>query len=139
MRRFASDIFTARQISFRFDGPGTERETRLGANVRRETFLIFKESINNIVKHADCKEVILDLSIEDGWLTLTITDDGTGFDPSLVKASTGYLTSQRRGGNGLASIRRRTKELAGHLDITTRSGLGTTVSLRVPIGFGLDG
>jgi PAS domain S-box-containing protein len=139
MRRFASDIFTARQISFRFDGPGIERDRRLGANVRRESFLIFKESINNIVKHADCKEVILDLSIEDGWLTLTITDDGTGFDPSLVKASTGYLTSQRRGGNGLASIRRRTKELAGHLDITTRSGLGTTVSLRVPIGFGLDG
>ena len=138
MRRFASDIFSARRISFRFDGPGTERDTRLGANARRETFLIFKESINNVVKHASCTEVILDLFVEDGWLTLTVSDDGIGFDPALVKASTGYLSSQRRGGNGLASMRRRTKELGGHLEIATRDGLGTRVSLRLPVGFGLE-
>jgi PAS domain S-box-containing protein len=139
MRRFASDIFTACQIAFSFDGPGPEKNIRVGANVRREAFLIFKESINNIVKHADCKEVALNLSVDSGWLRLVVSDDGEGFDPSLVKASTGYLTSQRRGGNGLASMRRRTKELGGHLDITTSKGFGTRVSLSVPISFGLQG
>jgi signal transduction histidine kinase len=134
MRRFASDIFTARQIAFRFRAPAVDQDTALGANVRREVFLIFKESVNNVLKHSDCSEVVLDLSITNGWLALGITDNGKGFNPQFVKADTGYLSSQLRGGNGLASMRRRARELGGQFEIITSKGRGTTVSLRLPAG-----
>ena len=133
MRRFASDIFTARQINFRFQTPAIERDIRLGANVRREVLLIFKESVNNAVKHSQCSEVILNFSVEAGWLELSISDNGKGFDPALVKADTGFLTSARKGGNGLASMRRRAREMGGQLEITTSEDSGTTLSLRLPL------
>ena len=56
MRRFASDIFTARNIRFHFHAPHIAENIQLGANIRREIFLIFKESVNNIVKHSNCTE-----------------------------------------------------------------------------------
>ena len=139
MRRYASDIMTARQIAFRFRTPVSCAEVQLGANIRREIFLIFKESINNVVKHAECSEVKLDLAIEADWLTLKISDNGKGFNPALVKADTGFLTSQHRGGNGLASMRRRARALGGEFEIITDSGRGTQMSLRLPIGRGLAG
>jgi len=47
MRRFASDLFTARGIDFRFQAPDGEGDLTVGANVRRELYLIFKEAVNN--------------------------------------------------------------------------------------------
>lgn len=138
MRRFASDIFTACQIGFRFRAPLLDRDVQLGANVRREVFLIFKESVNNVVKHSESSEVILDLSVEGDCLALDISDNGKGFNPALVKADTGYLTSQSRGGNGLASMRRRAREMGGQFEIKTNIGQGTTMSLRLPITHGLS-
>lgn len=138
MRRFASDIFTACQIAFRFRAPILDRDIKLGANVRREVFLIFKESVNNVVKHSESSEVILDLAVEGDWLALDISDNGKGFNPSLVKADTGFLSSQSKGGNGLASMRRRARELGGQFDIKTNIGQGTTMSLRLPISQGVS-
>src|SRR5215208_7184060 len=46
IRRFASDIFTPSRIAFRYRSPGPEQDIPLGANIRREVFLIFKESVN---------------------------------------------------------------------------------------------
>lgn len=133
MRRFASDIFTASQIGFRFRTPNVDRKIQVGANVRREVFLIFKEGINNMVKHSECREVLLDLEVENEWLSLKMSDDGKGFDPALAKASTGMLSSQSRGGNGLASMRRRARELGGEFTVETGIGRGTTILLRLPI------
>jgi len=133
MRRFASDILTARQISLRFRTPDAEREVQLGANIRREVFLIFKEAINNMVKHSGCREVLLDLEVESEWLSLRMSDDGKGFDPAMARAVTGALSSQMRGGNGLASMRRRARELGGQLEVQTGAGRGTTLLLRLPV------
>src|SRR5262249_39009265 len=48
MRHFVSDVCTARQITFRFDTPPSERDVAVGANVRRELFLLFKEAVTNL-------------------------------------------------------------------------------------------
>ncbi|HKP84798.1 MAG TPA: ATP-binding protein [Blastocatellia bacterium] len=139
MRRYASDIFTACQISFRFRAPALEQDIQLGANIRREVFLIFKETVNNAVRHSECSEVVLDLSVEGDWIVLSINDNGKGFNPALVKASTGFLTSQHRGGNGLASMRRRAREMGGQFDIKTSAGRGARMTLKLPIGCGVSG
>ena len=125
MRRFASDLLTARNIAFEFVEPDEEDDVPLGANIRREVFLIFKESVNNLVRHSGCTDVAIDFEIANGVLKLRVRDDGKGFD-----------TSQNGDGHGLASMRQRAEDMGGQLEITSQSGRGTTVTLELPIAGG---
>jgi signal transduction histidine kinase len=122
MRRFASDVLTARDIDFDFQAPDASRNLNLGADVRRQVFLVCKESINNIVRHSVCSRVNIDFRVNRDWLTLVIRDNGQGFD-----------TAQESDGHGLVSMRQRAKEMGGTLEITSQSGEGTTVTLKMPI------
>jgi len=130
MRRFASDMFTARNIKFQFRAQ-FEDDLQLGANVRREVFLIFKESVNNVVKHSHCTEAAAQFSIEDGRLTLQIKDNGQGFVPAVQNEPTNGMPV--RGGNGLPSMRQRASDLGGEFKVMTANGQGTTVWLSVPL------
>jgi ligand-binding sensor domain-containing protein/signal transduction histidine kinase len=131
MRRFASDVFTARQIAFHFRAPDSERDIELGANVRREVFLIFKESVNNVVKHSGCTRAELEFQIEGDWLVLKVTDNGKGFDSMLALDDSATVISSAKGGNGLPSMRKRAQEMGGEFQIVSRIGEGTTATLRV--------
>ncbi len=121
MRRFASDVFTSRNIEFRFSAPSDEHPLKVSADVRRQVFLIFKECLNNVVRHSGCAKAEIDLRIENGSLLLTTKDDGRGFNPANVSE-----------GNGLASIRARVKMMGGRFQLNSANGLGTTISLEVP-------
>ena len=123
MRRFASDVFTARNIEFRISIPGAEEDVPVGANMRREIFLIFKESINNIVKHSACTEAHVEFQVESDQLTLKLTDNGKGFD-----------STNESDGHGLMSMRERARSLGAQLDFLSDNGNGTTVILKVPLG-----
>src|SRR5581483_5523150 len=80
MRRFASDVFTARDIEFRFKAPELRHDVRLSPDLRRETYLVFKESINNILRHSGCSKADIEFVIDRSWLKLTIGDNGKGID-----------------------------------------------------------
>jgi signal transduction histidine kinase len=121
MRRFASDVFTARNIDFHFSAPGADTH-KIGADVRRQVFLIFREAVNNAVRHSACTEADIELHIENGWLELTFKDNGKGFDPARMND-----------GNGLASMRSRAKGLGGELQIISKAGEGTMIILRSPL------
>jgi signal transduction histidine kinase len=123
MRRFASDVFSARNIALRFQAPGDEHDIKLGTDTRREVFLIFKESVNNIARHSKCSETDIELQARDGWLVLKLSDNGKGFD-----------TGQASDGSGLASMRQRAERLGGKFEIVSNHGNGTTVTLQVPLG-----
>ena len=122
MRRFASDLFTSRGIEFNFRAPVSDHHLKVGADVRRHIFLIFKESVNNILRHSECTKADLDLRVEGGWIVLTVTDDGAGFDPARTSD-----------GNGLANIRERARVLGGRLRIDSGKGDGTTITVGVPV------
>ena len=122
MRRFASDLFTARQVEFHFRAPGEQQASRIGADVRRHVFLIFKEAVNNIARHSGCTQAEIELTIEKGCLVLKLVDNGPGFDPSQVSE-----------GQGLASMRARAQRLGGELEITSNQDTGTLVLVRVPL------
>ncbi|HEY0461388.1 MAG TPA: PAS domain-containing protein [Pyrinomonadaceae bacterium] len=125
MRFFASDVFSARNINFTFDAPHLAEEFALGANLRREIYLIFKETVNNIVKHSNCKKVEINLSIENSEIFLNLHDDGAGFDVSRNDS----------GGHGLASMKARAEGLGGKLEIVSDAQIGgTTVTLCAPLG-----
>ena len=84
--------------------------------------LIFKEAVNNSTLHSRCSRVEIDFRVKGSQLVLTLADNGVGFDTSLESE-----------GQGLMSMRRRAHRLKGTLEITSGSGLGTTVVLTIPM------
>jgi ligand-binding sensor domain-containing protein len=70
MRRFASEILPARDINLSFKGPEDDRDLRLGADLRREVYLIFKEIINNAARHSGCGQVEVELGRDGSWIQL---------------------------------------------------------------------
>ena len=131
MRRFASDILSARDIGFSFRAPDAGQDIRLGADLRREVYLIFKECVNNLVKHSECREATLELRIDNHWIVLRIGDDGRGFDAAqLSRPSDG--NGMGLGGHGLASMRRRAVALGGTFEVESEPGRGTISTLKVP-------
>ena len=127
MRRFAEDLLDARDIDFTIRSSLDDKDVALGADLRREVYLIFKECINNLVKHSDCSEAIVVFSVSGPWLLVSISDNGKGFEPASNGSSPGM------GGHGLASMRRRAHALGGSLQIDSGISRGTNVTLRVPI------
>jgi signal transduction histidine kinase len=122
MRRFASDVFTARSIAFRFEAPSDERDIPLGTELRREVLLIFKEAVNNIARHSQCTRADTELEVQGGWLILRLNDNGTGFD-----------MARSFDGNGLASMSHRAERMGGRLRVVSNVGDGTTLTLRIPL------
>jgi ligand-binding sensor domain-containing protein/two-component sensor histidine kinase len=122
MRGFASDILGTHEILFRFRSEVEELGYRLPTDVRRELFLIFKEGINNAVRHSQATEVDVDFTIDGKALLLRIKDNGRGFD-----------IGQESNGNGLVSMRTRAERLGGDLELVTQPVEGTTLKIRIPI------
>ncbi len=122
MRRFASDVLTAQQIEFHFHAPEEDQQIKIGANLRRELYLIFKESIHNLVRHAKCTAADVELRIADDNLWLKISDNGQGFD-----------VEQESNGNGLVSMRERAQAFGGAFEIVSQQGEGTTISVTLPL------
>jgi signal transduction histidine kinase len=122
MRRFASDVMGARNIDFEFRAPAACQDLRIGADVRRQVFLIFKEAVNNIARHSGsaCAEVEFDVVADN--LVLRLADNGKGFDPGACAA-----------GNGLINIRKRVSELGGTVVLESALNHGTSLTLRVPL------
>jgi ligand-binding sensor domain-containing protein/two-component sensor histidine kinase len=123
MRRNASELLPARGIEFAFHAPVVGHDLQLGADTRRQLFLMFKEMINNIVRHSGCARAEVTLKVDGQWIALVTHDDGRGFDPD-----------QASDGNGLVSLRRRARSLGGETVVTSRRGQGTTVAIRIPLG-----
>lgn len=86
--------------------------------VQRNIFLIFKEAINNAARHSGASRVVVYLTVRDGAIELIVEDNGSGFD-----------TSDRSEGMGKRSMARRAEQIGGHLDIESKAGTGTRVTL----------
>lgn len=121
MRPYAEELFTLRGVALIFNVSGDVSNLKLGADVRRDLFLFFKEAVNNAARHSKCTCVEIHLSVESAWISLTIVDNGIGFDTSVESS-----------GQGLAGLRRRAETLGGSLEIKSRAGEGTCIRLRIP-------
>lgn len=120
MRRLASDLLSPRQIAFTFDVHG-DPDRHVPAEIRRSVFLAFKETLNNLVRHAQCRSSRIEVRLADGRLSFSVHDDGCGFDTG------------RAPGHGLSSLRRRADALGGSVSVTSSPGGGTSVVMSVPV------
>jgi PAS domain S-box-containing protein len=98
--------------------PPLSRETKLAL------YRIVQEALHNIAKHATAEEVHISLTANGDQVKLLINDDGRGFDRSAVSW---------RPGLGLASMEERVRILGGHVDIQSAQGVGTTITIQVPL------
>jgi signal transduction histidine kinase len=84
--------------------------------------LILKEALSNVARHAQATRVEIAIRLAGPQLTLSIEDDGRGFDPEGAHA-----------GHGLNSLRQRAAALSAQLEIRSTPGRGTRVSVVVPL------
>jgi signal transduction histidine kinase len=96
MRRFASDVLTARDIVLGFRADGLDSARRVAPYFRRHVYLIFKESVNNAAKHSGCARVEVSIEFTEQGLFLQVKDDGRGFDPADGGEGHGLETLQHR-------------------------------------------
>nr|WP_288358742.1 sensor histidine kinase [uncultured Pseudomonas sp.] len=86
-------------------------------------FRILQESLTNVMRHAQAHTVTVRLELQGDSLCLSISDDGRGFDPAIVRADS----------FGLVGMRERVLMLGGQLNLDSRPGEGTLLRVRVPL------
>lgn len=94
--------------------------TILSAERQLSIYRIIQELLNNIVRHAKAKNVLLQFTQVEDEVSLVVEDDGIGFNP---------VEKQLNGGLGLSSLQNRINVLNGFLDIASSPGVGTTVTI----------
>ena len=127
------DVVIAAEVE-RFDTTGNETisfkllgaRRQLPAVAQAALLRICQESLTNMRKyaHAGSVEVTLDFALDS--VTLSVVDDGVGFDPDAVRIEEG------RGGFGLTGMRQRARLLRGDIEIVSAPGKGTRVEARIP-------
>jgi signal transduction histidine kinase len=137
MRRLASDLLPARGIELQFDS-SDEGQVQLGIETRRQVFLIFKEALHNVVRHANATDVSIALTIGRRALRLVVADNGKGFAAERQTGVDGRTGAEMANavdaaGQGLRSMKRRAASIGGRLTITSAPGAGTTIALDAPI------
>lgn len=99
---------------------GEAHGDRLPLEFKRDIFLIYKEVLNNIVRHAKAENVTIVIDCRKGRIQLLIEDDGDGFN---------NLDKEFREGNGLRNLRMRAQSIGGILKVRSTLNEGTSVQL----------
>jgi signal transduction histidine kinase len=102
----------------------TGKARQLPSSVEHHLLRIGQEAITNAVKHANPKAIRVHLDYGEANLTLTVRDDGCGFDPKTVASGSGHF--------GLEGLRTRARKLKGELTISSEPGRGTSIEVAVP-------
>ena len=101
---------------------------RLPAAVENGLYRIAQEALNNVLKHAQAREVTLVLRRENDRVYLEVVDDGIGFEPDLLSP-----TSSVHGGLGLHSMTERASQMGGEIQVHSEPGKGTRICVEVPL------
>jgi ligand-binding sensor domain-containing protein len=122
MRRFATDVLGGQGIALQFTSSVAEHDLKIGVDVRRQVYLIFKEGVHNIARHSLADRVEVDLDRVEDRLTLRLRDNGRGFHPEAEYP-----------GRGLANMRKRALALGGGVELVSAPGKGTLLCMTVPL------
>lgn len=96
--------------------------SRLSDETESVLFRVIQESVNNVIKHAEAKHLDIQVHKDDDGMSVTIEDDGKGFDMKTIK----------KHGIGLKNIYSRVQLHAGTVEIDSQPGRGTLVAIHMP-------
>ncbi|MGH1363384.1 MAG: ligand-binding sensor domain-containing protein [Calditrichia bacterium] len=133
LKDFGDELFDKTGVAFRVAGMTEEMEqAHLTTDWRRHLVLIFKEAMNNALKHGKCSNVTLNLELKDSLIEVVLTDDGQGLPKDMLAQPNGTESDfalESSGGNGMRNMRIRASKLGGEI-IVASSGNGTILKFR---------
>jgi two-component system, NarL family, sensor kinase len=121
LKDFCSDINQSGALKVNYQSIGLQNAV-IEQTTAVTIYRIVQELLNNTMKHAAAKNAIVQVSKTDSLLTVTVEDDGKGFDASLL---------QQPKGIGWANIQNRVEFLKGKLDVNSQAGKGTSVLIEL--------
>jgi signal transduction histidine kinase len=133
LQKFAQEFLEHAGIRCRLDVPFQLPNWSLSAETRHNLFLAFKETLNNIVKHAGALEVHICLTLEPAGFLLTVKDNGRGFTNGMAPDGVVKNPAGFNCGNGLRSMQRRMEGIGGRFEIRSEPLHGTSVQFKVPL------
>ena len=108
-----------------FNTRSLTEDDRFSSELETACFRIVQEAVTNIVRHAKANQISTLLERSNGELMLSISDDGIGFDLSVLRSSAATL--------GLRGMEERVQALGGTITIDSAPTLGTTICARFPV------
>jgi hypothetical protein len=111
-----ADTLLSGHVDYRFADPTECPDLPVSMEFRQNVYLLFKEAVNNVVKHAAATRADISITLDQRTLGFRVADDGAGFDAERV-----------REGNGPGLMRNRARAVRGRLEVTSAPGRGTTV------------
>lgn len=124
LRHIGNTFIDENSITFTLDEPAeSDGSTVIPFHVYVNIVRFFKECIVNIVKHSGASVVSTQIRLENSFLVITVTDNGTG-----------YYDVQNHGGRGMKNMRRRIENMGGEITISSQSG--TCISVSIPVSTG---
>lgn len=128
LERRQEDIGECPQLTLKIETSDPDGQiARQGQKVEAALFAIVQETINNALKHAQAKNILVHLKETSTALYLIIADDGNGFD--LGQVLNNY---EQRGSLGMVNLQERADLIGGELSLESAPGRGTRVIVRVP-------
>jgi len=124
LRNHAEKFLDGSGIAFDLDARGYSG--RLSPDVETALYRVFQEALSNVRRHSQAKQVKITLELQDGVFRGEIRDDGVGFDLKTVESN-----GDDPRGLGMLSIKERIAQYCGQVEIYSRPGKGTTLSIRL--------
>ena len=122
MKSMSLSILTSKNIQLQFQNNyQVSAPLELDMQQRHNLFMVFKESIHNIVKHSQASQASINISNQQKTLAIQITDNGIGFDPESLSSN----------GNGLRNFQQRAEANFMEVAIQSKEGIGTTIDIRI--------
>ena len=123
MRSLAFQVLAPQDIALQFDNQiPADNSLKFSMEQRQNLYLIFKEAINNILKHAEATKVNVECIMKNEEFSLIITDNGKGFD-----------SSEKYEGNGLKNFKKRAQESFMNFKLSSKAGEGTKLELKITV------
>ena len=119
---YTREYLSNSSILCRFKVPVAFPDIKLDGQLRHEVLMVVKETLNNVVQHADATEVEFEMTVVETALEICISDNGKGFDADAT-----------HGGHGLKNYSARLVKIGGSCEIESLLGAGTTVRIQLSI------
>ncbi len=119
---YALPLCRTNNIYFEIKAAAPVENLDLSVEKRKAIYLIIKEAVNNSLKYASAKKLIIQFEKNHNALHISIKDDGNGFAENNSSA-----------GNGLNNMNQRAKDVKGKIDFISARQTGTEIILQVPL------
>jgi two-component sensor histidine kinase/ligand-binding sensor domain-containing protein len=125
MHSYALPLLQAKHIACTFSFNESLLKEKLQVQVKQNLYLVFKELVNNVMKHSGAQNCFVNLTWRDNLIIFSVKDDGKGYD----------TLKEQQEGNGIINMKERVEKMRGHIEIQSAPKKGTFVLVYIPLPY----